>query len=105
MESVSHAQYRQTGNVLPAKFVHPENACIYKQKKNQKHSIVNNAKTMNDLELYQTALRMLLSFTVLVYTQHQTQAVWYTNELEGHQICLRMQKLASVLISTEHKLC
>lgn len=56
---------------------------------------------MND----QTALRMLLSFTVLVYTQHQTQAAWYTNELEGHQICLRMQKLASVLISPEHKLC
>lgn len=47
------------------KNVHLENAYIYKLKKN---TVINNAKSRNDLELYQIALRMLLSFMLLVYT-------------------------------------
>lgn len=34
----------------------------------KKITIINNAKTGNDLELYQIALRMLLNFMLLVYT-------------------------------------
>jgi len=51
------------GNIVLLK-MHILKMLIFRSLKN---TIINSAKTRNDSELYQSALRMFLSFTLLVY--------------------------------------
>lgn len=94
-DGVPYAQYSQGKNALSEQYASWK--CLYLQAK--KHSIVSSVKTRNDLELCK------FSFTVLVYTQHQTQPLLYQGAWRAPDASKTAETIASVLISTEHKLC